>query len=161
MLLLEILPVHTPAHSMLVLDHDQSQVNTYSYICMHINTMSIHFLFYDWNTSSFDSTCFPLAIWGPRTWALTLARLISNPSSSVHSLIPIRPSSAIWWKVIWCSMHTGRSTDTLCFVIEGNLLGTALNLFMVRSPTATRDVSVPACYTSIDFLHCIFPRMYK
>lgn len=53
-------------------------------------------------------------------------------------------------------MHTGRSTDTLCFVIEGNLRGTQLNLFMVRSLTATRDVSAPARHTSTDFLLCIF-----
>lgn len=70
--------------------------------------------------------------------------------------IPIRPRSAIWQKVIRCSMHAGRSIDTLCFVIEGNLLGTAPNLFMVRSPTATRDVSVRARRTSTDFLLCIF-----
>lgn len=53
-------------------------------------------------------------------------------------------------------MHTGRSIDTLCFVIEGNLRGTQLNLFMVRSLTATRDVSAPARHTSTDFLLCIF-----
>lgn len=41
-------------------------------------------------------------------------------------------------------------------MIEGNLLGTALNLFMVRSPTATRDAAAPACRTSAYFLLCIF-----
>lgn len=41
-------------------------------------------------------------------------------------------------------------------MIEGNLLGTALNLFMVHSPTATRDVAVPARHTSTHFLLCIF-----
>lgn len=32
-------------------------------------------------------------------------------------------------------------------MIEGNLLGTERNLFMVRSSTATRDVALPARHT--------------
>lgn len=164
LLLFEILPDHPPAHSISVQDHDQRQTNMYSYAYVFFLSVCSRLFLCSKLWSSFDSLCFlcfNLTIRGPRTWALTLARLISSPSSSVHSLIPFRPSSAIWWKVIWCSMHTGRSIDTLCFVIEGNLLGTELNLFMVRSPTATRDVSVPACHTSTDFLLCIFPRMHK
>lgn len=98
----------------------------------------------------------PLTIWWPRTWALTPAGLISRPSSSAHSLIPIRPSSAIWQKVIWCSMHTGCAALTpYALWLKAISWGTERNLFMVRSPTATRDVSVPACHTSIDFLLCI------
>lgn len=71
----------------------------------------------------------------PRAWAQTLASLISRLPSPVYSTTPNRPSSAICWKII-CCMQTGHRVDTLCSMIEGNLLGTALNLFMVHSPTS-------------------------